>query len=62
MDTARYQFEAPMPAVHNSKKSTYKIWADNELLQSGTVIRTPQALHSYADYVDTKMEQVIRVG
>lgn len=55
MDTARYQFEVPMPAVHQSKRSTYKIWVDNELLQSGTITRTPQALHSYADYVDTKM-------
>lgn len=55
MDTARYIFEAPMPAVHKSRKSVYKIWADNELLQTGTIVRQPHKLQTYADYVDTKI-------
>lgn len=55
MDTARYQFEVPMPAVSGRRKSTYKIWADNDLLYSDVVVRNPQQLQSYADYVDTKI-------
>lgn len=55
LDTARYVFEAPMPAVSKKKKSEYRILADGELLERGTVLRTPQKLQSLADYVDTNM-------
>ncbi len=55
LDTARYIFEAPMPAVGKSKKSKYRILADNKVLQEGTVMRSPQPLQTFADYVDTKI-------
>lgn len=55
LDTARYQFEAPMPAVHKHLKSTYQIWVDNDLVYSGMVVRDPHKLQSPADYVDTKI-------
>ncbi|MDY7252981.1 GH92 family glycosyl hydrolase [Bacteroides sp. A1-P5] len=55
MDTARYQFEALMPAVYGRQKSMYKVWADNDLLYSDIVVRNPQQLQSCADYVDTKI-------
>lgn len=55
LDTARYVFEAPMPAVAGKKKSTYQVFADNELIEEGKVMRSPQTLQTYADYVDTKL-------
>lgn len=55
LDTARYLFEVPMPAVYKSRKSIYKVWVDNELLQTGTIVRRPHKLQTYADYVDTKI-------
>ena len=55
LDTARYVFEAPMPAVAGKKKSTYQVFADNELIEEGKVMRSPQPLQTYADYVDTKL-------
>ena len=55
LDTARYVFEAPMPAVTKSKKSKYQVFANGDLLEEGTVVRSPQKLQTFADYVDTKM-------
>ena len=55
LDTARYQFEAPMPAVSSAKKSAYNILIDNRSVAKGQVLRTPQNLNTYADYVDTKV-------
>ncbi|MEG0560611.1 MAG: GH92 family glycosyl hydrolase [Muribaculaceae bacterium] len=55
MDTARYVFEAPMPAVKKQKKSKYQILIDNKVVQFGEVIRTPHRLQTMADYVDTKI-------
>lgn len=55
LDTARYVFEAPMPAVGKKRKSEYQIWANNRLLEKGTVLRSPQPRQTLADYVDTKM-------
>ena len=55
LDTARYMFEAPMPAVKKMVKSKYQIFADGKLLESATVLRSPQKEQTLADYVDTKM-------
>lgn len=55
IDTARYVLEVPMEAVSHEKKSTYMIFADNSLVGTGSVIRSPQPLQTRADYVDTRM-------
>ena len=55
LDTARYIFEVPMPAVKKNKKSEYQVFANNQLLEKGFVIRSPQTLQTFADYVDTKI-------
>ena len=55
LDTARYELEAPMPAVHKQKKSKYEIYVDGTLIQKGYVIRNPQRLQTFADYVDTRI-------
>ena len=55
LDTARYVFEVPMPAVKKKVKSKYQIFSDGELLESGIVLRSPQKEQTLADYVDTKM-------
>ncbi|MDR1369231.1 MAG: glycoside hydrolase family 92 protein, partial [Dysgonamonadaceae bacterium] len=55
VDTARYLFEVPMPAVSSSKKSTYNILIDGQSIAKGQVLRTPQKINTYADYVDTKI-------
>ena len=54
-DTARYQFEAPMPAVTSPKTSQYLIYSNGKLLQKGKVKRSPQPVQSPAGYVDTRM-------
>lgn len=55
LDTARYMIEVPMPAVKKQRKSTYEIYADTELLGSGSVVRSSQPLQTKADYVDTRI-------
>lgn len=55
IDTARYQFEAPMPAVTVPKISRYEILIDGKSIFKGIVERSPQALQSPADYVNTMM-------
>ncbi len=55
IDTARYEFEVPMPAVTSSKKSTYNVLIDGVSIAKGQVQRAPQKLQTYADYVDTKL-------
>ncbi|WP_285057456.1 GH92 family glycosyl hydrolase [Pedobacter ginsengisoli] len=55
LDSARYQFEVPMPAVSVPKQSKYEIFSDGVLLESGMVRRSPQQVFTPADYVDTKM-------
>ncbi len=55
IETGRYVFEAPMPAVSSAQKSTYKILIDGQEIQSGKVERSPQKLITPADYADTKM-------
>jgi len=55
VETDRYIFEAPMPAVTSSLNSKYKVFADGKKIQSGKVRRTSQNLISPAGYVDTRM-------
>ena len=55
IETGRYIFEAPMPAVSSAKKSQYKILIDGQEVQSGKVYRAPQKLITLAEYADTKM-------
>lgn len=55
VDTARYQFEAPMPAVSKETQSHYAIWIDDEKVEEGQVLRSPQKEATPADYVDTRI-------
>jgi predicted alpha-1,2-mannosidase len=55
VETKRYLFEAPMPAVSSAIKSKYEILIDGEKIRSGKVIRSPQKVITPAEYVDTKM-------
>lgn len=55
LDTARYVFEVPMPAVKKPRKSEYQVFVNGQLLEKGTVLRSPQAVQTPADYVDTKI-------
>src|SRR5699024_2314107 len=55
LDTARYQFEAPMPAVMKETKSHYKILIDDQVVEEGEVIRSPQKIQTLADYIDTRI-------
>ncbi|MBW8330753.1 MAG: GH92 family glycosyl hydrolase [Prolixibacteraceae bacterium] len=55
IETGRYIFEAPMPAVETSTKSKYEIRIDGNELQSGKIERNPQKIITPADYADTMM-------
>lgn len=55
LDTSRYVFEVPMPAVKKARKSEYQVWVNDRLLEKGMVLRSPQPLQTFADYVDTKI-------
>jgi len=55
LETGRYVFEAPMPAVSVAKKSKYKVLIDGKEIQSGKIERTPQKQITLAEYADTKM-------
>jgi predicted alpha-1,2-mannosidase len=55
LDTARYQFEAPMAAVSKRKESRYRILINGKEAESGTVDRFPAKLQTPAGYVDTRI-------
>ncbi|WP_299288330.1 GH92 family glycosyl hydrolase [uncultured Mucilaginibacter sp.] len=55
LDSARYEFEVPMPAVSAAKSSNYEIFSNNISIEKGKVQRAPHAVFSAADYVDTKL-------
>lgn len=55
LETGRYVFEAPMPALTSAKKSKYQILIDGKEIQSGTIERSPQKQITLAEYADTKM-------
>lgn len=50
--------EIAMPAISSGKgtrKQEVRILADGEVIYRGTIVRAPQPLHTYADYVDLLM-------
>jgi predicted alpha-1,2-mannosidase len=55
LDSARYQFEVPMPAVTAAKVSKYEILKDGVVIESGSVKRSAKAIFTDADYADTKI-------
>jgi len=55
LESGRYIFEAPMPAVENTQKSNYEILIDGKLMEEGKVQRKSFDQISAADYADTKM-------
>jgi predicted alpha-1,2-mannosidase len=55
VETGRYVFEAPMPAVLYPVKSKYEVWADGTKIEAGVVDRSPQHPITPAEYADTKM-------
>ena len=55
VEEGRYMFEAPMPAVTNSKKSNYTVLLDGKIIEKGEIERSPQQLITLADYVETRM-------
>lgn len=55
IDSGYYQLEAPMPAVSVVTTSRYRILSGKKVVQKGEVTRSPQALQTLADYVDTRI-------
>ncbi|MEE4115594.1 MAG: GH92 family glycosyl hydrolase [Marinilabiliaceae bacterium] len=55
IETKRYTFEAPMPAVESLTGSKYEVFADEEMIQSGRIIREAKKEITPAAYVDTKI-------
>lgn len=55
IETGRYIFEAPLPAVETLQESKYEIRIDGKKLQSGKIERSPQKIITPADYADTMM-------
>lgn len=54
-DTGRFVLEIPMPAVGHKTTGTYEILCDGNLLAKGSVTRSPHAIKTAAEYVDTRM-------
>ena len=54
-ESGRYIYEAPMPAVSKPMKSRYAIYANETLIETGFIERSPQPLASPATYVNTFM-------
>ena len=54
VETGRYIFEAPMPAVESLVKSKYEIKLNDRKIQYGKIERNPQKLITPAEYADTK--------
>jgi predicted alpha-1,2-mannosidase len=55
LDSARYQLEAPMPAVTKPTTSQYRILSNGKELEAGTVQRNAGNVQTPADYVDTRI-------
>jgi len=55
LDSARHQFEVPMPAVATEQSSRYEILCNDVALEKGTVNRAHYDTISAADYVDTRL-------
>ncbi|SHF24551.1 GH92 family glycosyl hydrolase [Pedobacter caeni] len=55
LDTSRYEFEVPMPAVTKAITSSYEIFVNGHAVRKGTVKRAPWKASGPADYVDTNL-------
>jgi predicted alpha-1,2-mannosidase len=55
VEQGNYVFEAPMPAVHSTQKSHYKILENKKIIEEGVITRSKQKLQTLADYVDTRI-------
>ena len=55
LDSARHQFEVPMPAVTTEQSSHYEVLCNDIALEKGTVNRAHYDTISPADYVDTRL-------
>lgn len=55
VETKRYIFEAPMPAVESTTESDFDIFVDGDQVQSGKVVREAKETITSAGYVDTKL-------
>jgi predicted alpha-1,2-mannosidase len=55
IDSARYQLEVPMPAVSSAKTSSYAVYSNGALLQSGKIKRSAQVVATPADYGNTRI-------
>jgi predicted alpha-1,2-mannosidase len=55
VETGRYMFEAPMPAIKKVTKSKYAVYVNDEIIKTGNIERGPQNLITAAEYVDTKI-------
>ncbi len=55
VETGRYVFEAPMPAIEKKRESEYKILIDGKIREKGKVVRIPSRLITPSGYVNTMM-------
>ena len=55
LDSARYQFEVPMPSVSKSKEGQYRILVNGNEAETGIIQRSPQKMQTLAGYVDTRI-------
>lgn len=55
LDTSRYEFEVPMPAVAKPTTSRYEIFVNGHSVRKGRVTRSPFKRSTPADYVNTKL-------
>ncbi|MCY1722462.1 GH92 family glycosyl hydrolase [Prolixibacteraceae bacterium Z1-6] len=55
VETGRYTFEVPMPAVKTTTKSKYTVSVNGRKISTGKIERAPQKLITPAQYVDTKI-------
>lgn len=55
LEQGRYVLEVPLPAVYATQESKYVVSINGKTVESGKVTRSPQPLHTLANYVDTRM-------
>ena len=55
LDSARYQFEAPMPSVSKGEPGQYRILVNGKEAEVGTIQRSPQKMQTLTGYVDTRI-------
>jgi predicted alpha-1,2-mannosidase len=55
VEHGRNIYEIPMLAVKELKKSSYTVYLDGIIIETGEIERTPQKLNTLTGYVDTKI-------